>query len=763
MNQTGGKNVKYYLLIIFLTISIFLTDIVIPRGHNEWVLYYIPVYLLSLTNRLLIAYLLTILISILLYIGAILSPSGIPLWSSLLNRTAALFTLWIMVLILRSRAKTLKELKKSTLELFKSRQWLERIIDATPDIIFIFNVQKDHITYCNNQVVSVLGYSQKELLSMSKMTIEHPEDVDDVKKFYYTFSKEHIDSVRESIHRIRHKNGTYRFVQVRALPFSHNPDGTVNDVVGIIHDITENRKNEEALRESEKNYRQLIETSNSIVIRWDNKGTIYYINDFGLRFFGYTRDELIGKEVEKIIPVAEKGTEKNISLLVNDILKHPEMYTSIPFENIKKNGEIVWVAWTNSAIVNDNGVVKEILAIGNDITELKNAQNELSERTALLDAAIDAIADGLVIYDNQGRIIRQNRVADKIFRYSEEEHIKPIEERIKSINLRTKKDEPMSIEDFPSIRAIKKLEIIRNVEMIITNRIGQTFILNASAAPIIYKDGSPRGAVGTFFDMTLLYNLEQQREALLKETQESRYQLEKLNENLESIISQRTEQVRSLSKALTLAEFRERKRFSQVLHENLQQVLFGIKIQVEQIKPEKNDLEKCPEHTSEIQYSLRLIEKALKIVRSMSTELNPPILKTQGLDIALSWLSAHMRRTYNLTVDLKLSKTVQNVRDEVLIMLIQIVRELLTNTVKHSGVLQASLEAICQNGLITIKVSDSGSGFVVDDINKRQKDEIRMGLFSVEERIKLFGGTFSIDSQPGHGTTCKITLPYENC
>jgi PAS domain S-box-containing protein len=895
MVQKGVKKLSYYLWVMLLTVPIFLLDIVIPRGHNEWILYFFPLYLLTLTNRFLVVFLFTILISILLYIGTILSPPGIALWSSLLNRTSALMTFWAAVLILRSRSKTLNDLKKSSLELFKSRKWLERIIDATPDVIFIYDIKKDHVTYCNDQVTSVLGYTQEEFLSLSKMALEHPDDVESVKKFYHRFSQEHINSVLESIHRISHKNGTYRWVQVRALPFSYNQDGTVTDVIGIIHDITQNKTNEQALKESEKSYRQLIETSNSIIMRWDSEGTICYVNDFGLRFFGYTRDELIGKEVKTIIPVPERSAGIGLPLLVNDILQHPDQYTSIPNENIKKNGETVWVAWTNSAIVNENGVVKEILTIGNDITELKkvqfendrsrrwleritdttpdviyiydvianktlyvngkiaqfmgytpeeiknfddvlavviektdlpkvinsfavlknakqgdiqtvtykivnkdstlstvearvtpfsfneyggvkevlgivrdisdivNAQNELSERTALLDAAIDAIADGLMIYDNKGRIIRQNRVADEIFRYPEESYLKPIEERVKSINLRTKNGDPMSIDDFPSNRALKKLEIVRNVEMVITNRFGQTFMLNASAAPIIYKDGSPHGAVGTFFDMTLLYQLERQRETFLKETQENRFQLQQLNEYLEVIVSKRTEQVRSLSKALILAEYRERKRFSQILHENLQQVLFGVKIQIEQIKPEENDREKCPEHTPEIQYSLRLIEKALKITRSMSTELNPPVLENQGLDVALSWLSAHMKRTYNLSVDLKLSKTIKNIRDETLIMIIQMVRELLTNIVKHSGVLKANLEAVCQNGLISINISDLGRGFIIEDVSKRKKDELRMGLFSVEERIKLFDGTFSIVSQPGYGTICKITLPYENC
>ena len=165
-------------------------------------------------------------------------------------------------------------------------------------------------------------------------------------------------------------------------------DGAIIGGIVVWRDITERKQVINALTASEKKYRELIETANSIIIRWGRDGTIRFINDFGLAFFGYTAEQLLGRDVLLLAPEEEKSADKNLQTLAKDIVVHPEHYAIVQAENITRDGRTVWVNWSNKAIFDDAGEVDEILAIGNDITGLKKAkealQVNLAEKEVLL-------------------------------------------------------------------------------------------------------------------------------------------------------------------------------------------------------------------------------------------------------------------------------------------------------------------------------------------------------------------------------------------
>lgn len=160
-------------------------------------------------------------------------------------------------------------------------------------------------------------------------------------------------------------------------------------------DVTDRKRAEEALAASEKKYRELLETANSIIIRLNNQGDIIFINEYGLRFFGYSAAELIGQDVMTIVPKVEKTTGKNLDALVMDIVINPESYTQVPNENVRKDGQIVWVTWTNKAILDEQGNVQEILTIGNDITAMKMTEQALRKSERRLSLAVSATADAI--------------------------------------------------------------------------------------------------------------------------------------------------------------------------------------------------------------------------------------------------------------------------------------------------------------------------------------------------------------------------------
>jgi signal transduction histidine kinase len=297
------------------------------------------------------------------------------------------------------------------------------------------------------------------------------------------------------------------------------------------------------------------------------------------------------------------------------------------------------------------------------------------------------------------------------------------------------------------------------------------FIMVNSENDVFKLLGNVFGGIGFIFVFIALvqrsilipyYNLiitRSELESSNNDLRKSQYELTKLTESLEGLVVQRTEQVRSLSKAFTEVEYRERRRFSQELHEDLQQILLGAKMQLKQHLKEHIQQNSLPEQDFEITESVKLLNKALHITRSMSLKLNPPILKGQGLDAALSWLSSYMKDSCGLETHLKIGPNLNKVKDEIQLMLTQMVRELLINVIKYSGVLEATVVATWQNETIQVIVSDTGSGFDVEQVREKLGNGNRYGLFTIEERLKWFDGKFEIESRPGNGTRCIITLP----
>ncbi|MBU0967015.1 MAG: PAS domain S-box protein [Proteobacteria bacterium] len=159
------------------------------------------------------------------------------------------------------------------------------------------------------------------------------------------------------------------------------------------------KRAEEMLRESERNYRAMVESANSIVLKWDTTGTINYLNPFGLEFFGFTREEIVGRNVMgTIVPEAE-STGRDLRYMIDDILVNPLKYMNNINQNMRKSGERVWISWTNEPIVDAGGNFLEIQSIGNDLTTLKNAEAATMESERKYKLVADATSD--IIYEYQ--------------------------------------------------------------------------------------------------------------------------------------------------------------------------------------------------------------------------------------------------------------------------------------------------------------------------------------------------------------------------
>jgi PAS domain S-box-containing protein len=157
--------------------------------------------------------------------------------------------------------------------------------------------------------------------------------------------------------------------------------------------VVEERTRE--LATSEKGYRDLVQTANSIVMKLDVDGTINFVNRYGQEFFGYTEEELVGKNVVGTILPEVESTGRDLVALAEEVLADPDSHQPNINENINKDGARVWVSWTNHGMRDRNGNVVENLAIGNDITDLKRKEEELSYLTAELDSYAHTVSHDL--------------------------------------------------------------------------------------------------------------------------------------------------------------------------------------------------------------------------------------------------------------------------------------------------------------------------------------------------------------------------------
>lgn len=191
-----------------------------------------------------------------------------------------------------------------------------------------------------------------------------------------------------------------------------------------IEDITERKKVEKELAITEGKYKELVQNANSIILKMDTDGKIIFFNEFAKKFFGYTEEEILGCSVVGTI-VPEAGYSGiDIGTMIKEINTNPDKYINNENENMLRNGDRIWVAWTNRAIRDEFGNVTEILCIGNDITERKRLEDLLAVSEERYRRLFETASDGIVLLEKrEGRIINTNPATEKMLGYSEEECI----------------------------------------------------------------------------------------------------------------------------------------------------------------------------------------------------------------------------------------------------------------------------------------------------------------------------------------------------
>ena len=141
--------------------------------------------------------------------------------------------------------------------------------------------------------------------------------------------------------------------------------------VGII-----NARSFEKLQESEKKYRDLVENANSIILRRDIKGFITFFNEYAQKLFDFREEEIIGRNIIGTILPDSEPTRRQIANLNASLQLYPDLPQVSEDKNILRDKSHVWIAWTYKPIFDEDNEIREILCIGNDVTKLKESEQE---------------------------------------------------------------------------------------------------------------------------------------------------------------------------------------------------------------------------------------------------------------------------------------------------------------------------------------------------------------------------------------------------
>ena len=366
-----------------------------------------------------------------------------------------------------------------------------------------------------------------------------------------------------------------------------------------------------------------------------------------------------------------------------------------------------------------------------DVTAQRQAEASLRASEALFDATLSTISDFAYAFDRDGRFVFVNRPLLDLWGLTLEDAVGKTFHELPY---------PDALADRLHGQVLDVFETGRGVtdETTFTSPTGKEGHYEYIFQPVV-ADGAVPMVVGSTRDVT--------------ERKRAEAEIRDLNATLERRVAERTAEVRDLAARLTIAEQDERERIALVLHDDLQQQLYGLTMSLALLKrdPEPAERVELLDRVS------RVLDESIQTARTLATELSPTILQSGRLADLLEWMASAKRREHGLGIEIEVRDDPHIGERAVRVLVYQSLHEVLFNIVKHSGGSQARLVAWTEGDCAVIRVEDDGAGFDVATVVDGGKGGF--GLFSVRERLSLVGGRFEVDSAPGRGTRVILMVP----
>jgi PAS domain S-box-containing protein len=283
----------------------------------------------------------------------------------------------------RGVVQDISELVTFQTEIKEKEHFIRKIAEATPDVITLFDLQKKSVLYVNHSITSLLGYSIEELMAMSFEqrlgTTIHPDDFSCIDAIYKAAAQASDQDLITQEYRMVKRDGTLCWVRNRSKVFRRNEAGEGIQVLGIIQDITEDRK----IRSELSNRALFIENiMNSSIDRIYVLDAAYKILEWNQRceqYYNLKREEVLGKSLFDLFP--KLAADELITCAMEKALGGEPAYLA-PMTEIYINciSERFYLP-----LKDDDDSIKGMLCILHDVTKMQNAKQELKDLNSTLE------------------------------------------------------------------------------------------------------------------------------------------------------------------------------------------------------------------------------------------------------------------------------------------------------------------------------------------------------------------------------------------
>lgn len=620
-----------------------------------------------------------------------------------------------MALMLEVRSIERQEAEE---ELRKSEEKYRTVVEKANDCILI--LQNEKTVYCNPNYVRLIGFDLSEIEDLGFFDIVVPEDRERVHEYY-------VRRIRGEAARdlyeftLRTKRGVRTAVEAKPCLIEYN--GKTATMI-VLRDITERKRAQEALAESEARYRAVVEDQTELITRFSAEGTITFVNSAYCRFFGTQEKESLGRALWH---VAHEEDQEDIRKHIDSLCAR-QPTGMIEYRVVASGGKVRWVQWVNRIILGAEGQVLGYQGVGRDVTDLRMAQQKLEETTQRLQLAVASGHMGIWDWNMKLNELTWDDGMLKLYGISKDS----LPMRIEGWEGTLYRDDLSRTHEL--IQAALRGEREYDAEFRILRPDGAIRILKANGLVIRDDDGRPVRMIGLSRDIT-----ERTR--------------------AEEALRGSRERLQFLSSRLLSAQEEERRRIAVEIHDGIGSSLSAVKMALEKAR---STLREEGVSTESFDTPITWTQYAIDEARRLMTDLRPSILDDMGLVATTAWFLRHYRTIHpHVHVEDEIRAEESDIPEALKTVIFRIMQEAFHNITKHSRAEFITLSLVKRDGAIELAIEDNGEGFDVQAALRTSSVKKGLGLTSMKERAELSGGTFSIESVQEEGTLIRATWPSD--
>jgi PAS domain S-box-containing protein len=505
------------------------------------------------------------------------------------------------------------------------------------------------------------------------------------------------------------------------LSFLTNEEGDRVGVMVIGSDITERKKAEEDLRESEVFYRSL--TSNSLdgILVTNAEGKLKFASPSVETILGFTPTEIIGRNAFEFVHPEDQDYAFNS--FRNEVDESPVVrYIVIRLQ--KKNGSWVWCMVRGHNLLKTPRLGGLVIYFFDD-TLRKSAEDALKESEERFRNLVRHLNMGVILRDADGKAILCNQYVLDFTGLSEKEFMETttITDEVMFIN---EDDSELPPQSHPQVLAGRTKKPIRNVVLgAYRKRKKEWAWLILNAEPILDASGELIHVVTTFTDITERKKLEQQ------------------------LLEEEVNKQRLVTRATIEGQEKERKEIGKELHDNIGQHLTTTKLYLDIAKGTADDA------TMElISLATKSVSDVINELRRLSRSITPPTLGDLGLIESIKDLCEPLKRTQAFAIRFYHGHfDEEHLQDDIKLMLFRIVQELINNIIRHSEATTILVRLQTDAEQLSLVIADNGKGFDTS-IDKKGS-----GFTNIINRAGLFNGRMEIETGEEKGCRVRVTIP----